>query len=73
MQSQLARIGCGAIGVIAILVACVIGMGAFGAGFGEGEFGIAGRMALVAAVILATGIASIMVAFAGRSTNTKDK
>jgi len=73
MNSKLARIGCGVFGVVATFLGCVIGMGAFGAAFGEGEFGTAGRFALVAAVILVTGVASIRIAFAGPSTDTKQE
>ena len=65
-SSKLPALGCGVLGILAILLALLIGLGAFGAGFGEGEFGVAGRMALVAVALLIAGVASILFARADR-------
>jgi hypothetical protein len=49
------------IGILAVLGAFAFGMGAFGAAFGGGEFGAAGRMVLIAFVLFIGG-AGLVVA-----------
>ena len=72
-HSNLSGIGCIVLGILAILVALVIGLGAFGAGFWEGEFGVAGRMAMVAVALLVAGVASIAGGIAMRSPGRKNR
>jgi hypothetical protein len=49
------------LGLLAIFGAFAFGLGAFGALFVGGEVGVAGRMVLLALVLLIAGVASIVL------------